>query len=498
MCAGYLYAAGWLDLTNPAVALPVRPVGPDTHEIGMLRGAPYPGVIGPARCAVATGATADPDERLVISYRVPGGWDQNLPGGPDGWVVAEIVAGAGKATRSLLVGAAPARVGETFTIRMTGLRLTVTGVNTTSKLLSFRFSDRRLGHGGFLGQFDNGNPGFVQGRFGVKGNFEVVTPMAAGGMGHWWRDNDNPAMPWNGPSVFGRPEGSDLARVDAISLIRSRFGSPGHLEVVARVGGYLEHWWRDSASPWTWHGPVTFGDGNAAGNPVLIHGTFGTKGNFEVVVPLADGGVAHYWRDNDNPAQPWNGPLRIPLALPRIQAVGLIQSTYGDPGDLELVVRTGKNLYHVRRGSVAPFTWSRPTRIGDSVFTGNPAIIQLRRERGWLTSPIVVSHDETDHSDFLVVCPVDAGGLVMYRSDNGLIPRWRIHQLLDLSPGEWNRVYFGQLAPAPARFFVDAVGFIQGNYGEPGNLEVVGRCDDRLAHFWRGADLTWHGPFFFG
>jgi hypothetical protein len=89
MCAGYLYAAGWLNLADPAVALPVRPVavnpiGPDTHQIGMLRGAPYPGVVGPARCAVATGATANPDERLVISYRVPGGWDQNLPGGPDG------------------------------------------------------------------------------------------------------------------------------------------------------------------------------------------------------------------------------------------------------------------------------------------------------------------------------------------------------------------------------------------------------------------------------
>jgi hypothetical protein len=62
--------------------------------------------------------------------------------------------------------------------------------------------------------------------------------------------------------------------------------------------------------------------------------------------------------------------------------------------------------------------------------------------------------------------------------------------------GEWDRVYFGQI-PAPTQFFVDAVGFIQSNYGDSGNLEVIGRCDDRLATSERGADLTWHGPFFF-
>jgi hypothetical protein len=120
------------------------------------------------------------------------------------------------------------------------------------------------------------------------------------------------------------------------------------------------------------------------------------------------------------------------------------------------------------------------------------------RGRDPLGSAIIVNRDRTDHPDFLVVCPVDAGGLVMYRSDNGLIPRWRSHQRLDSGAGDWHRVYFGQQTPAPARFFVDAVGFIQGNYGVSGNLEVVGRCDDRLAQFWRGADLVWHGPFFFG
>ncbi len=35
-----------------------------------------------------------------------------------------------------------------------------------------------------------GNPSLVQGTFGVKGNFEVVTPDSCGGLAHYWRDND--------------------------------------------------------------------------------------------------------------------------------------------------------------------------------------------------------------------------------------------------------------------------------------------------------------------
>jgi hypothetical protein len=36
----------------------------------------------------------------------------------------------------------------------------------------------------------------------------------------------------------------------------SGFG-PGNLELVARSGDRLDFYWRDDASPWTWHGPFT-------------------------------------------------------------------------------------------------------------------------------------------------------------------------------------------------------------------------------------------------
>ena len=76
-----------------------------------------------------------------------------------------------------------------------------------------------------------GNPVLIQSRFGTQGNFELVVPQANGGLAFYWRNNDDPALPWNGPFPFGQNAG----QVDAVSLIQSNFDSPGNLEVIARV-----------------------------------------------------------------------------------------------------------------------------------------------------------------------------------------------------------------------------------------------------------------------
>src|SRR5262249_47015683 len=142
------------------------------------------------------------------------------------------------------------------------------------------------------------NSGFlVQGNFGRRGNFETVVPRPAGGMSHLWRNNDAPGVPWSAPTPF-----ATAARGQAVpSLIQRSFGT--NLEVVARIGNNLAHCWRDGAG---WHGPVFFATG-VTGSPALIQGLFGGRGNFEVVVPLVTGGLAHFWRNNDDPALPWNG-----------------------------------------------------------------------------------------------------------------------------------------------------------------------------------------------
>ena len=96
----------------------------------------------------------------------------------------------------------------------------------------------------------------TQGRFGHRGNFEMVVPLTAGGLAHFWRDNDDPALPWNGPIPFGSSDS-----YDAVTLFQSNFTSSGNgagnLEVVARSGNRLDFYWREDAAPFPWHGPFT-------------------------------------------------------------------------------------------------------------------------------------------------------------------------------------------------------------------------------------------------
>jgi hypothetical protein len=83
-------------------------------------------------------------------------------------------------------------------------------------------------------------PTLVQSRFGNKGNFELLTPMASGGLAHYWRNNDDPKLPWHGPTIFGQ----ELGIVASVSSIERKFGNPGNLEIV--VGGTtIDFLWRD-------------------------------------------------------------------------------------------------------------------------------------------------------------------------------------------------------------------------------------------------------------
>ncbi|HEY8202641.1 MAG TPA: Dot/Icm T4SS effector Zinc-dependent metalloprotease LegP [Actinomycetota bacterium] len=193
----------------------------------------------------------------------------------------------------------------------------------------------------------------VQSNFGTKGNFEMVVARAGGGLAHYWRNNDAAGMPWSAAIPFG-----GTTNYEAVCLAQSNYGVPGNLEVMARTGNQLHFFWRDSGPSFTWHGPFPITTG-VAGGPALIQSTFGTKGNFEMVVARAGGGLAHYWRNNDNPAMPWSAA--IPFGgTASYGAVSLIQSNYGIPGNLEVMARTGNNVHFFWRDSGPSFTWHGP------------------------------------------------------------------------------------------------------------------------------------------
>ena len=299
----------------------------------------------------------------------------------------------------------------------------------------------------------------VQGRFGNHGNFEMVTPRDIGGLAHYWRNNDDPALPWYGPYGFGPTSTS----YDSITMIQSSYAEPGNLEAVARAGDQLDFYWRDSGPWFRWNGPYRIASG-VAGNPALIQGRFGSQGNFEMVVPLRDGALAHYWRDNDDPAMPWYGPVSFAGNIGNIDAVALLESNFGTPGNLEVVVRSGTNLLFFWRDSGPSFTWNGPTTITGGV-QGRPAMVQSRFGT---------------QANFELVVPTTGGGLAHF---------WRNN---DDPAMPWYGPY-----PFGAGSNYSEVTLTQSNFADPGNLEVVAESGDALEFFWRdsGPSFTWSGPY---
>jgi hypothetical protein len=310
------------------------------------------------------------------------------------------------------------------------------------------------------------NAGFmIQSNFGVRGNLEAVVPRPAGGLAHFWRNDDQSGFPWSGATPFDAAGGA-IATVP--SLIQSNFGVPGNLEVVARRGDRLVHYWRESGPPWRWSGPIPFGAPGASGNPALIQGIFGGRGNFEVVTPLASGGLAHYWRNNDQPGLPWNGPTNFAQSAGRIDAVALIQSTFGDPGNLEVVARIGDRLAHFWRDSGPPWTWHGPIFFFRGA-EGIPGLVQ--------------SHFGT-RGNFEVVTP---------RAGRGAVHLWRNN---DATGFPWSGAS-ARIAPGRS---VRAVALVESNFGRPGpggNLEALFHtASGRNLHFYRedGPPWRWAGP----
>lgn len=299
--------------------------------------------------------------------------------------------------------------------------------------------------------------------------------MAGGGLAHYWRNNDDPFMPWYGPYPFG----GQLGAVDAVTMIQSNFGDPGNLEVVARVGEQLSFFWRDSGPAFNWNGPYPLiADGNlvtgVTGNPILIQSRFGIQGNFELVVPLLGGGLAHFWRDNDDPTMPWHGPYVFGGDLGSVGDMTMIQSNFGDPGNLEVIASEGTSLFFFWRDSGPDFIWHGSYAItladgGEPFVAGNPVLIQSR----------FGSKGNFELIDMEASFTRDGGVVHLWRDNDDPSLPWR------------QSTIFGVGTP------VDALCMIESNFGDPGNLEVIARSGNQFVFFWRdsGPVFNWNGPF---
>lgn len=312
-----------------------------------------------------------------------------------------------------------------------------------------------------------GNPSFVQavpGTYGTMGNYELIVPLRSGGIGHFFRNNDDPNLAWSGPVVFG----TSLGGVDAVSLIQSNFTSsgtgPGNLAVVARTGDQLDYFFREDVN-FTWSDPQTITTG-VTGVPSFVQaipGTYGAKGNYELVCPLRSGGIGYFERNNDDPNLPWSEAVSFGADLGIVDAVSIIQSNFtssgSGPGNLAVIARVGNNLYYFFREDVT-FTWSAEQPITTGV-TGNPSFVQARP--GTYGSK----------GNYELAIPLRTGGIGYFERNN------------DDPNLSWSQpVSFGTTLG-----IVDGVSLIQSNFSTagngPGNLAVVSVTGDELDYFYR-------------
>jgi len=235
------------------------------------------------------------------------------------------------------------------------------------------------------------------------------------------------------------------------SIIQGSIGPPGarNLEaVILRPDGDrfgLHHYWRSQVrpdQPWT-RGALIAADATGPGVLCQRSDVGGVPGNFEVLVPEAEG-LVHYWLDNAvTGPRPWH---RVGAAAPGSTGPGAILENRVN-GNLEVVALHGTDLDHHWFDRTA---WRRGGRVTERA-SGPPAMIQ------------------SDYGDHIEVVVPEGPDLVLYWLDGfGPGASWR--------PG-------GTITRAGD----GPVGFVQGRYGAPPNhnFEVVVPRGDTLAVYWR-------------
>src|SRR4051812_12019431 len=182
----------------------------------------------------------------------------------------------------------------------------------------------------YFGSGVTANPAVIQ---TDDGDLHLVVPLAGGGFGYFQRPGD-PEAPWGEMHVFGSADG----HAQSVALIQSNFDDPGNLEIVAVVANSgpasLVHWWRSSSGVWNGPNPVASNDlppeSSPQGAPAFLQSTHGTRGDFEVVIPLSSGGFAHLRRDNDGADLHWN--LLNTFGGGQFTSVSMLQSGFGSVG----------------------------------------------------------------------------------------------------------------------------------------------------------------------
>ena len=316
----------------------------------------------------------------------------------------------------------------------------------------------------------------IQSDFGddQHGNFEAVV-LDGDRLDHWWRDSAN-GNTWNrGQNIV--PAGAAAPG----SIIQSDFthdGRHGNFEVVVPVFApdgtmALWHYYHDNSDanlPWQRAQRIAT---NVASSGSIIQSDFGDENkNFEVVVPLVEGGeinLWHFWRDNSDTSAPWQRAQRITTNVDG--AACIIQSDFrGDHGNFEVVVPLRNDaglleLWHFWRENDDTSTpWQRGQRI--VVGVSGPAVL--------IQSDFISG----DHGNFELVVPIGPSLIHFWRDNSDTSKPWQSGQMISDAATGWGCI-------------------MQSNFGdgEHGNFEVLAdECSQSLVSYWhpnQNVNLPW-------
>jgi hypothetical protein len=280
-----------------------------------------------------------------------------------------------------------------------------------------------------------------------------------------------------------------------------------NFELSATAGTRIQMWWREGDPPFPWAKAADFAD-DAAACPTLFQTTYGR--NLELIYPTTGNRLHHWWFGQGD--QQWHdGGVFGPADVAGIPAI--IQSDYGQPGNLEVVVRTADDrLNHWWRRNGPPWTWTDGGRFSSGIAASGAALVQTRHRN---LEMVAVCRDGT--MQFL--WRDDANGFVWHEGESfgagvsspPCMIEGQFGAVDENTPGNyelcvavagrvqhwWKQV--GSTAWVNSATFghdVQAVvGLVEGSFGY--NLEaVVLRVDGGLQHYWRDG-AGWHeGPVF--
>ncbi|MCW2603333.1 MAG: Papain family cysteine protease [Pseudonocardiales bacterium] len=305
-------------------------------------------------------------------------------------------------------------------------------------------------------------------------NLEMVRSALPRAVHLWRAGGEDGDFSWNVGEHLEDPAdvGAGAGSLGFPTLTATTFGR--NLECVHwELSGRLRHWWFDAPSG-RWMNGGQFGPADVAGYPGFIQSSYGAPGNLEVVVRAADGRLHHWWRDN---AAPWTWHEGAAFADGVLQSgPSLVQSGLGTEGNLDVVcVLNSGSMQHWWRDDDGDRSWNGGTIFGTGV--GDTPIVMIEGTSG--------ANDELTAGNFELCVAVD--GRVQHWWRNNAYPERRDGgrlRPLHPDPRDWTHSdTFGHDVR-------HVWGLVQGSFGQ--NLElIVERTDGVAQHYWRDG-AGWH------